>query len=49
LGDGYIQTAQVVALNAMEEYMVTLHYNITLCERDMDLLFDESALTDPGF
>ena len=29
--------------------MVTLHYNNTLCERDMDLLFAESALTDPGF
>ena len=29
--------------------MVSLHFNNTLCERDMDLLFAESALTDSGF
>ena len=29
--------------------MIPLHFNNTLSERDMDLLFAESILTDPGF
>ena len=29
--------------------MASLHFNNTITERDMDLLFVESALTDPGF
>ena len=29
--------------------MVLIEFNNTLCERDMDLLFMEAVLTDPGF
>ncbi|MBR5708116.1 MAG: hypothetical protein IKX41_01900, partial [Oscillospiraceae bacterium] len=29
--------------------MITLRFNNTITERDMDLLFVESILTDPGF
>ena len=29
--------------------MISLQLNNTICERDMDLLFVESILTDPGF
>ena len=29
--------------------MISLHFNNTICERDMDLLFIESVTTDPGF
>lgn len=29
--------------------MITLHFNNTISERDMDLFFAESILTDPGF
>lgn len=29
--------------------MVSLKFNNTITERDMDLLFAESALTDPSF
>ena len=29
--------------------MITLQFNNTICERDMDLLFIESISTDPGF
>ena len=29
--------------------MVSVHFNNTISERDMDLLFVESVLTDPGF
>ena len=29
--------------------MIALDFNNTICERDMDLMFVESVLTDPGF
>jgi hypothetical protein len=29
--------------------MISLQFNNTITERDMDLLFAESILTDPGF
>ena len=29
--------------------MISLHFNNTICERDMDLLFVESLMTDSGF
>ena len=43
------KTTQSYYLEIVQSIMTALHFNNTLCERDMDLLFIESILTDSGF